>query len=425
MRVLLVSYYFPPFNSVGAVRPGKLARYLHEQGHEVHVLTCSNQPYPEGLPLEIPVDRVTGAPAWSVNAPVEWALGGRSKVAREGFGAGGASAGVRGLGHLYRTLLHWPDAQVGWLRSALAAGRALLRLHRFDLVYVSAPPFTGLQVGAALAREAGLPWVAELRDLWTDNHGYGFPRWRRALERRSEAALLGSASALVTVSPPLAEKLRHHGRPVWEVRNGCDPEDFDGLAPPPELVATGDTLEVVFTGNVYPGHYDVGSFCAGLKLYLDEGRAARVHVAGRNTTALRQAAQRAGLEGHFVFHPTLPRAAALAMQRHADVLLFFVWGSGKGDGVFSLKLFEYAGAGRPVLAVGPAATDVARLVEDAGLGSVSTDAVSVAERLRAFARAKREGGVPAVRPRPGFDLTRRSQFRRLERQLATLLEGGR
>lgn len=425
MRILLVSYYFPPFNSVGAVRPGKLARYLHEQGHDVRVLTCSNQPYPEGLPLEIPAERVTAVPAWSVNAPVEWALGGRAKVAREGFGAGGASAGVRGLGHLYRTLLHWPDAQVGWLRSALAAGRALLRRHPCDLVYVSAPPFTGLRVGAALAREAGLPWVAELRDLWTDNHGYSFPRWRRALERRSEAALLASASALVTVSSPLAAQLRHHGPPVWEVRNGCDPEDFDGLAPPPGLVAQGDTLELVFTGNVYPWHYDVDSFCEGLKLFRDEGGAARVHVAGRNTTALRQAAQRTGQEGQFVFHPTLPRAAALAMQRHADVLLFFVWGSGKGDGVFSLKLFEYAGAGRPVLGVGPATSDVARLIEDAGLGSVCADAQAVAGCLRAFARARREGGVPAVRPRPGFDLTRRTQFRHLERQLATLAEGGR
>jgi glycosyltransferase involved in cell wall biosynthesis len=423
MRILLVTYYFPPFNSVGAVRPGKLARFFHEQGHDLHVLTCSNQPYPHGLPLEIPPERVTAAPAWSVNAPVEWVLGGRAKVAREGFGAGGASSRVQRLGHLYRSLLHWPDAQRGWVGGALRAGRALLARERFELVYVSAPPFSGLKVGATLAREAGLPWVAELRDLWTDNHGYAFPRWRRALERRSENRLLRSASALVTVSAPLANKLHHHRLPVWEVRNGCDPEDFAGLPAPEEFVAGRDTLELVFTGNVYPGHYDVGAFCAGLKLYLDEGGSARVHVAGRNTAALQQAAQRLGVTESFRFHPTLPRAAALAMQRHADVLLFFVWDSGTGEGVFSLKLFEYAGAGRPVLAVGTRDSDVARLIVDAGLGQVCTEARAVADQLWTLQRDKQQGRATARTPRPGFDLTRSTQFRHLERQLANLVAG--
>jgi hypothetical protein len=91
--------------------------------------------------------------------------------------------------------------------------------------------------------------------------------------------------------------------------------------------------------------------------------------------------------------------------------------------VFSLKLFEYAGAGRPVLAVGTRDSDVARLIADAGLGDVWAQPRAIADQLRALQRDKQQGRSTARTPRPGFDLTRRTQFRHLERQLATLVAG--
>jgi hypothetical protein len=38
MRILLLSWYFPPGNTIGAIRVGKLARYLHAAGHDVRVI---------------------------------------------------------------------------------------------------------------------------------------------------------------------------------------------------------------------------------------------------------------------------------------------------------------------------------------------------------------------------------------------------
>lgn len=421
MRILLVSYYFPPFNSVGAVRPGELGRFLAQQGHEVQVLTCANQPFPQGLPQRLPAAQVTAVPGWSINAPVEWLRGGRDKVAREGFGGTASAATSMGrMGRLYKTLLHWPDGQLGWVRAATAAGRALLRSQRFDLIYASAPPFSGLRVAARLSREFGVPWVAELRDLWTDNHAYAYPSWRRAIERRWERRLLSSAQALVTVSAPLAQGLRRFGRPVWEVRNGCDAEDFDGLPRPQGFGLDPDALDIVFTGNVYDGHYDVDAFCAGLSAYLAQGGRARVHVAGRNTGGLQQAAHRHGVAPHFSFQATVPREQALAMQRHADVLLAFLWGGSGEEGVYSAKLFEYAAAGRPILAVGRP-NDVGELVESACLGSVHSDAASAAAGLGSLQARKRGPGGLSVAPAPGYDFSRRAQFLLLERQLAALL----
>lgn len=420
MHILIVAYYFPPFNSVGAVRPGKFASWLQTQGHHVHVLTCSNQPFPKGLPLEILPSEVTAVPGWSVNAPVEWLRGGRDKVAREGYGintAGGSAIGR--LGRLYKSLLHWPDGQLGWVGAATRAGRELVRMHRFDLVYASAPPFSALRVAATLAREADLPWVAELRDLWTDNHVCDVPAWRRAIDRHWEAGLLRSAAGLVTVSPPLVDKLQRFGRPVWEVRNGCDPEDFVDLERPANYGGAPDVLDIAFTGNVYDRYYDVDAFCAGLALDAARGGRVRVHVAGRNSVALRAAAQFHGVDTAFNFKATVPRTQALAMQRHADLLLAFLWGGEGQAGVYSAKLFEYAGAGRPVLAVGTP-NDVGELITSAGLGEVCVDAKQVATALaRARARKLSEGALIA-RPGPGYDFSRAAQFASLALKLQAI-----
>lgn len=410
MRVLLITYYFPPFNSVGAIRPGKFARWLHEQGHDVHVLTCNNQPFEKGLPLEIPPSYVTAVPGWSVNAPAVWLRGGRKKVAREGFGTTTSSESMVGrLGKLYKTLLHWPDGQIGWVPAAIRAGRDMLRHKQYELIYVSAPPFSTLQVAVTLAREARLPWIAEFRDLWTENHAYDAPKWRHAIERRWESQLLSSVAGLVTVSAPLVSSLQRFGKPVWEVRNGYEPEDFENLSMPSGFAKSTDVLDIVFTGNIYDSYYDVDSFCSGLALFAHVGGQVRVHVAGRNTGALKACAKRHGIANLFAFHNQLIRPEALAMQIHADVLLAFLWNDASQEGIYSAKLFEYAGAGHPVLAVGPN-NDVGSLIELSGLGRSCSTGEQVATVLDEFRAQKKRTGHLAARIKPSYDFTRSAQF---------------
>ncbi len=46
MKILVVSWFFPPSSTMGALRTGKLAHYLGEHGHDVHVLAASRMPFP-------------------------------------------------------------------------------------------------------------------------------------------------------------------------------------------------------------------------------------------------------------------------------------------------------------------------------------------------------------------------------------------
>ena len=64
MKLLLVSWYFPPTRTIAAVRLGKLARYLLSQGHDVRVLTPREPPLAQDLAVDFPEERVIRT-AWS------------------------------------------------------------------------------------------------------------------------------------------------------------------------------------------------------------------------------------------------------------------------------------------------------------------------------------------------------------------------
>src|SRR5690606_9255782 len=58
VKILFVAWYFPPSNTIAAVRLGKLAKFLTRATHDIRVLTPKDVPYAPTLPVEIPHDRI-------------------------------------------------------------------------------------------------------------------------------------------------------------------------------------------------------------------------------------------------------------------------------------------------------------------------------------------------------------------------------
>lgn len=420
MRILLVSYFFPPYNTVGAVRPGKLAKYLIQHGHEVEVLCACEPPYPKSLALEVSTEFIHQVRGWSVNAPLYWFLGNQSKVSESGLNILGIDRPwLRALGRLYKTFFHWPDAEIGWVYAAIDRGMKLIKLRSFDVIYVSAPPFSSLLVGAKLSDKSGIPWVAEFRDLWTCNHAYNQPKWRLNLERYWESRLLKSASALITVSYPLSLKLERHKLPVWVVQNGYDADDYVGLEHS-NNISNKNELLIVYTGSIYQDFYDLETFCKGLSLFVSNGYRVRVQLVGRNISGLVEAAIRYNLISFFEISSTIPRSEAIYLQKTADVLLMFLWDDSE-QGIYTTKFFEYLGAGRPLLAIGSINSDVGAWIHAEKLGTVAQTPQQVADELTTLYQKKLAGfpypGVSSSRQ----EFTRSKQFSLLVDYLQSLL----
>jgi glycosyltransferase involved in cell wall biosynthesis len=385
MKILIVSFAFPPSNVIGAVRVGKLARYLDRRGHDVRVLT-TDLVEDRSLPLEISRERVFYTEYrqrrhW-IDRMVRM-LRGRTAVAAEGRREDvppqdGAPA--RSLRQTFRRhyfgLMHIPDMRADWLRTAIPAGRRLISEWKPEIIFASAPPNTGLMVASRLARTHKLPWVADFRDLWVDNPYYSEPGWRKRFDAILEPRILRSAAGLVTVSPIWAEQLRRrHRKDITVVYNGYAEEDFPPLAP---RVDPGEILTIRYMGSIYRGFRDPAALFSAIALLPDQLRT-RINVEFFSDAgdAVLDAAAAHRVENVVAVKPRVPYRRALALQMEADVLLLLQSSDQRDEGNLPAKLFEYLYARRPILFIGYERGVAARLVIERRAGLVSNSPAQI------------------------------------------------
>ena len=274
-------------------------------------------------------------------------------------------------------------------------------------------------VAQQLSKEFHVPWVAEFRDLWSDNHNYAYPRWRCLIDETMERRTMKSAAAIVTVSKPLAQALnKKYQVPTVVAMNGYDPEDFlNGM----DQQDIAPELRLVYTGNIYSEQYDVDLLLDGIKRFCEIGGKVVVDFMGRNLGDAKAKAADLGLERICNFLPPIPHKEAIARQCNADILLFFCWQGSAQAGVYTSKLFEYMGARRPILAVGDPLTEAAGMIKERGAGTITDNAAMIVRVLSSWAEIKRQrGSLPRLPDTVARGLTREEQFRPIQKLLMEL-----
>ncbi|HET9235040.1 MAG TPA: glycosyltransferase, partial [Candidatus Eisenbacteria bacterium] len=257
-RVLVVSYYFPPSGGPGVQRILKFVKYLPEFGFDPAVLTVAGGDYPardESLVDEIP----NGVAVLRTRIPEPYSLYRKLTGKQKGSAVDVNVNRPRGqrlpvserIAEWVRGMLFVPDARVGWLVTGLEPGRDFARRLGTDIVYSSSPPYTCALLGRAIARGAGVPWVPELRDPWTEFlSAPRRPEPARTFERRLERGIYRDAPRLVVAWPGIAADLqaKYPSEDTSKVRlipNGYDPEDLNGVGP-----VRNARFTVVYTGSL-------------------------------------------------------------------------------------------------------------------------------------------------------------------------------
>lgn len=429
-KLLLVSYHFPPYNAIAAVRTGKMARHFVDIGWDVRVLAARPEA-PATLPTEVEpsiVTRTSQSDVIAKSQQVKQAIANESpqslrkrleKSTRDSVSKRLSQGARSRLSNVKAAMLRWPDIHAGWRHPAVRAGATILADWRPDMIYASAPPVTSLLIADDISRRYGIPWVAELRDLWVDDPYYPFGPLRRSIERVWERRVIGRAAALVTVSDVWQDMLRRRfKKPVALVMNGYDPADFPTSARAPD---PGGPLRVLHTGHIYVGYRDPTPLFRAIAMLGPERNDIIVEFVGTNGEGIAGLARAAGVEDRVIVRPPIPYKDSLASQMNADVLLHLQWDDPKEAGTIGGKLFEYLGARRPVLCVGYESGSVAQIVGERKAGLVSNDPSVIAGQLRRWVSEKRSGGISALPEAAAAGLTRAEQFAKLEEFLLPLM----
>ena len=318
-------------------------------------------------------------------------------------------------------MVYIPDIRADWVKTAIPAGKQLLKEWQPEIIFASAPPNTGLIVASRLARARDIPWVADFRDLWVDNPYYSEPGWRKRVDAMLERQILRRASGLVTVSPIWAEQLRRrHGKAAAVVYNGYAEEDFPPLTP---QARPGEILTIRYTGSIYRGFRDPSALFSAIELLPDQLRARlTVEFFSDAGDAVLEAAAAHRVESVVAVKPRVPYRRALELQMEADILLLMQASDQRDEGNLPAKLFEYLYARRPILFIGYERGIAARLVAERSAGLVSNKPDEIRDQLQRWLEDKRDGRLERLDPSVSLGLSRDDQHAKLEFLLENILQ---
>lgn len=367
-KVLIIAYHFPPRPAVASRRPLGLARYLPEFGWEAVILTAAlpgkPDPHFEVIETQYHDSLGFGKKLFRLDSqsPLIAQVKNKLKVKSERSPLDFILATVGGI-------IAYPDPQKGWRRFAVEAGKDILRQQNIKAIISTSPPETSHIIAKRLKDEFKIPWVADFRDLWTQNYYYLYGPLRKVIERRLELNTLSMADALVAVSQPAADDLRslHRQKPVHSIPNGFDPAEINTT--PGDLT---DKFTITYTGNLYPGKQSPEPLFAALRDLITEGCMdagdIEVRLYGPEAGWIDKQSERYGLTAIVRQFGIVPREIALKKQRESQLLLLLKWSCTQQRGVYTAKIFEYLAARRPVFAVGGFPDVVDQLLDETKAG---------------------------------------------------------
>ncbi len=365
-RVTMLLFHHPTLGGSASCRNARMALHLLERGWEPAVVTVSRLPYyfsDKTIPHVPPAVRV---PALDTGILAALPL----------------KLGMRRPHGMMMNWIAFPDRWLLWALRALPVSLPLAR--GSAAIYSTSPPESSHLLAYVLKKLTGRPWVADHSNEWSQNPAKEDPALFRRLNGRLERFVLDSADRITTLSPAHTRLLQsiyprpHRISTLW---TGWDPAE----ANPPCLPPPRDRAVILFAGMFYgiqrPDPFLDAAERSGLK-------GVELHVLGDpwdSSERLRQAAIPVKFLGR------VPRSEALKMMRNADFLLITL--TERAGGVVPGKMFEYAAAGRPILAVVPPEGEVARWVLETKTGFVvpCSPAEEASSRLREIIDQWRRG----------------------------------
>jgi len=429
-KVLIVTYYFPPAGGAGVQRTLKFVKYLRCFGWEPVVLTARNADYPvydESLSAEIPEGVEVCRSRILEPYTLYRKLTGRSKddstdIATLSLDGEAKARTMERMAEFIRSAFFVPDARIGWRRFATRAGRELIRRQEIRAIISSAPPYTTHLIGLDLHKKSGLPWIVDFRDSWVG--WVSAPQWRpwpsRQIERRMEASVLKMATRILTVSAGVRDDLlsRNPGTAGdrWHIlTNGFDADDFAGIEPAPRP----EKVTLTYTGSMYGARNPEHLLRTLERLQPELASRLFFRIVGRVGDPIKRRIADSPRRDLFEFIPYVTHEESLSYLVASDVLLLIIDDAPANRGILTGKLFEYIGAGKPILALAPEG-EAATLIRENQLGWVAgpRDSTAIERALRAIMDACGQGQMTmnrdeAVRNR--FD--RRKQTEELARIL--------
>jgi len=376
-KVLIITYYWPPSGGAGVQRWLKFAKYLPQYGWEPVIYTPENPDFAiedQSLQKDVSKDLIViKKKIWEPYEIYKTLIGKKGQKVNVSFAEAGKKQGfIHKLALSVRGNFLIPDPRCFWIRPSVRYLTNYLKDNPVDAIISTGPPHSMHLIALELHRKTNIPWIADLRDPWTNIDFYrelNLSWLADKIHHRKEKQVLTEANRVVSVTPTWCRELSEiANRTVSLVHNGYDEEDIVRVNDPID-----SDFSIVHIGSINAARNPKILWMALNELIQEEPelkKSLKIKLVGNVEPIVFADIEKYHLTESIEKIGYLSHREAIRFQQTSQLLLLLINNTPNAGGILTGKLYEYMASSRPILAIGPVQSDIATLLKETKAGSI-------------------------------------------------------
>jgi glycosyltransferase involved in cell wall biosynthesis len=368
LKVLIITYYWPPAGGSGVQRWLKFVKYLQAFGIEPVVYTVDNGNYvKEDTSLLAEVPQNIEVLKQAICEPTKLLFWKKNKEQKNGI----SNVSTGGLLSFIRGNFFIPDPKIFWVQPSVNYLQKYLDKNNIDVIISTGPPHSMHLIAQKLHRQNDVKWLADFRDPWSDlyyNKDFKQRAFAKNKNKKLEDAVLKNADCILTVSATLQQEFSKTAKRVEVITNGFDTEFLES-----KNGRLDANFSISYIG-LLPKQSNPKTLFKVLKKLCQENLAFKndlqINFIGDISDAVKTEIEANNLVENTNFIGYVSHQKAIAFQEKSQVLLLLIPDVKNNKGILTGKLFEYLKAKRPILAIGPEEGDLATILAETKAGVV-------------------------------------------------------
>jgi len=377
-KVLIISYHFPPVNTIGARRFGEMAPYLEKFGWQPFILTTNSK---GDLPVLISEENIIRIGENCFND--------KTLISEEGYR--GIPWFLKPIYFFYKKFKMeiWSIDRFlfSWGREVLKNMERVKKINP-DVILATFDPAVDLWLGYLISKKLRKPWLADFRDPCSLSNYSNFPliKW---LDKKIDKFLTKRASLITAISTTMARDLENfYKKPVAVIYNGFNKKNE----------AKAETKFIAKNGRkiiYYAGCFHANRIKA-IKLLIDwlaRNKENNFHFLARslgpkeaNQEILNYAKEKDILSKVEIKEPVLPEVV-FQEESKADILVLFEdlresHSSLQAKSALPVKLFEYLVFSSPILAIAFSKSEIGFVLNETKRGYLVSNLQELDDALK-------------------------------------------
>ena len=271
-------------------------------------------------------------------------------------------------------VLAYPDGMKYWHDPAFKAACEIIEKEEIVGIISSSWPITCHTIAKDLKRKYGIPWIADLRDLWNLNPYVSHTAIRTRFERNLEMKTFEDVDVLTVTTDLAAQTLAtlHPDKKIVPILSGYSKEDFrviDEVLNESKAPVLEDNQNL--SGSKSPDLLDPTLLFKAIRELENEKKidSSKLDISFYGDSGnLLDIAGEYGLSDILNIGGKVPHKTVLEKEAQSDILLLISWNSPDEQMFIPGKIYEYFALAKPVLSIGYKSGSLKDLIDKTGIG---------------------------------------------------------